>query len=335
MSTSRDLIRKIDIFEPLDDRIINKIAQVCIPREYSAGDYIVRQGDPGLGLYFITRGRVKVEIDTNSVKTLVAHLEAGSFLGELSIIDNKPRSANVICLADTGCLLLTRNSFQKLMNKYPEIAIQMARALAARLRKTDERMGQYAITPPEPTISTSDGINALATQNNSQAATDRSRIKGLLADSFGFLYLLKSLARVSLAVVGCPVTVHRETPASEMLQTAITDVKLVLFPACEPQVLRLDAFGDGDFSATIFQPLASRNSLDILVSRFEGHVHRNESKWLYIPTCKGTWLEHSTHSAPGRSERTRPRNVVRLSQQLKNDSAMQSLDRIFLACRKA
>ena len=120
MSTSRDLIRKIDFFEPLDDKIVNKIAQVCIPREYSAGDYIVRQGDLGLGLYFITSGQVKVEIERNAVKTVVAHLEAGSFLGELSIIDNKPRSANVICLTDTSCLLLTRDSFQKLMNKYPE-----------------------------------------------------------------------------------------------------------------------------------------------------------------------------------------------------------------------
>lgn len=328
MSTSRDLIRKIDIFEPLDDKIINKIAQVCIPREYSAGDYIVRQGDPGLGLYFITRGRVKVEIDTNSVKTLVAHLEAGSFLGELSIIDNKPRSANVICLADTGCLLLTRDSFQKLMNKYPEIAIQMARALAARLRKTDERMGQYAITAPAPPASAGDAASASTPRTDSQAATERTRIKGLLADSFGFLYLLKSLAQVSLAVVGCPVTVHRETPASEMLQTTIGDVKLVLLPACEPQVLRLDAFDDGDFSATLFRPVVSRDSVEIFVSRFAGHVHRNESKWLYMPTSQGTWMEHSTNSAHAKSARSKPNRIARLSRPRENDSNMQSVDRL-------
>jgi hypothetical protein len=213
VSTSRDLIRKIDFFEPLDDKIVNKIAQVCIPREYSAGDYIVRQGDLGLGLYFITSGRVKVEIERNAVKTVVAHLEAGSFLGELSIIDNKPRSANVICLADTSCLLLTRDSFQKLMNKYPEIAIQMARALAARLRNTDERVGPHAFVVPvvieESPVFTVEATSTSAFQNDSPAPTERSRIKDLLADSFGFLYVLKSLARFSLAIVGCPVSGDR------------------------------------------------------------------------------------------------------------------------------
>lgn len=210
MSTSRDLIRQIDFFEPLDDKIINKIAQACVPREYSAGDYIVRQGDLGLGLYFITSGRVKVEVEANAVKMVVAHLEAGSLVGELSILDNKPRSAHVICLTETGCLLLTRNCFQKLIKKYPEIAIQMARTLAARLRNTDERVGQYTSVGPAPPVSAVQGTSAHAPENASHAPTDGSGIKGLLAGSFAFLEVLKSLTRVLLAVVECSATGHRK-----------------------------------------------------------------------------------------------------------------------------
>jgi CRP-like cAMP-binding protein len=150
MSTASDLIRKIDFFEPLDDRTVERIAEACIPREYSPGNHIVRQGDPGLGLYFITDGWVKVEIERDGTKTAIAELKAGDFVGEISIIDNKPRTANVICLADTSCLLLTRDSFQKLLKKYPEIAVQMIQSLASRLRETDERFGFTRVIVPAP-----------------------------------------------------------------------------------------------------------------------------------------------------------------------------------------
>jgi CRP/FNR family transcriptional regulator, cyclic AMP receptor protein len=335
VSASRDLIRRIDFFEPLDDKIISKIVHLCIPREYSASDHIVRQGDVGLGLYFITNGRVKVEIDRNAKKTIVAELQPGDFVGELSIIDSKPRSANVICLTDTSCLLLTRDSFLKLMNQYPEIAIQTARALAARLRDTDERVGQYSLAvhgshgEPPDAVSTA---SSPAFREDDRAFGERERIKGLLADSFGFSHVLKSLTRFSLAVVGCPVTVHPEAPASEMLQTAISDIKLVLFPASEPQVLRLDAFGDGNFSASIFRPIAG-NSIGISVSRFEGHLRRNESRWLCVPAGKRTWIERSTHSSNSKREPPKTRDIIHVSQTMRQDSCMRTMERILQTYR--
>src|SRR5205085_1509991 len=73
-------------------------------------------------------------------KVVVAELGEGDFLGELAIIDDKARSANVICLEDTRCVLLTRDSFAKLLKKHPEIAIQMLRSLVGRIRSTNERI---------------------------------------------------------------------------------------------------------------------------------------------------------------------------------------------------
>ncbi|HWP85570.1 MAG TPA: cyclic nucleotide-binding domain-containing protein, partial [Terriglobia bacterium] len=125
MLTDTELIRKLDFFEPLDQKIIKRIASVCIVREFSAGEAIVRQGESGLGLYFITGGRAKVEVDKDGTKVVVAELKEGDFLGEFSLIDDKTRSASVVCLQDTRCLLLTRDSFARLLKKYPEIATQM------------------------------------------------------------------------------------------------------------------------------------------------------------------------------------------------------------------
>jgi CRP/FNR family cyclic AMP-dependent transcriptional regulator len=281
LSTVSDLIRKIDFFEPLDGRIINKIAQACIPREYSTGDHVVRQGDPGLGLYFITGGRVKVEIDRDGVKTLVAELQAGDFVGELSIIDQKPRSANVVCLTDTNCLLLTRDTFLKLLKKYPEVAVSMAKALAARLRNTDEHVGLPMVVAPPPPALTPRVVELAVDQQ--EPRSDLQKVKDLLTDLAGYIFLLKPIMRTSLAVVGCPVTVSLATAASESVSTAIGQLKLVALPACEDHVIGIHGFAAGNFTATVFAPVNKEQFTGISVHRFRGAIRRNESLWLHVP----------------------------------------------------
>ncbi len=337
MSALHDISGRSDFLKPLDEKIIGRIFHLCIPREYSAGDHVVRQGDAGLGLYFITNGLVKVEIDRNDGKTLVAELQSGALVGELSIIDGKPRSANIICLTNTNCLLLTRDSFLRLMNKYPEIAIQTAKVLATRLRDADEKLEQYSVRVDEFSEKSPDAefpdVSSSFAPDDERAFRDRNRIKSLLADSFGWSHVLKSLTRVSLAVVGCPVTVHPEARASEMLQTAVVDVKLVLFPASETQVLRLDAFDDGDFFATIFRPVAG-SLAGLSVSRFEGRLRRNESAWLWLPAGRGIWIEHSRNSPHPKWEPPKACGSVQLPRKAGNHSPMRTLDGIVQALRE-
>ncbi len=311
MSAQTDLLRKIDFFEPLDQKIINKIADVCIEREYSKGEHIVKQGESGLGLFFITSGRVKVEVDRNGAKAVVAQLQAEDFLGELSIIDNKPRSANVICLEDTRCLLLTRDSFSKLINKYPEIAIQMAKALAGRIRAANEKMIQgppqltpaeaapatpAAVAQPVPVSAVADAVPAKdpAKESNNGSNPDSSaknKVRDFLVDTFNWLYTVKAITRFSAAVVGCPVRVHFERPGADTLQDVVGEVKIALFPAYEDQVLGLDAYEEGDFSATILRPAHfGGSSSHVDVTRFSGHLAADESARLHIPSGGDTWL---------------------------------------------
>jgi CRP/FNR family transcriptional regulator len=281
VNTAAELIRRIDFFQPLDDRTVNRIARVCIVRDYSPGDHIVRQGDSGLGLYFITRGHARVEMVREGVSTLIAELSPGEFVGELSIIDKKPRLANVICTTDTSCLLLTRDRFTKLLHKYPEIAMQMARALAARLRTTDEWLLQGTATAvvrpaPQPAPAQPVPIRRVGPQD------DRQRIKNLLADSVGWSYLLKSVTQVSLAIVGCPVTVSLETKSSEACLSTVGPLKIVLFPAHESHVIGVHAFDDGAFRTMVLQPAND----GISVSRFTAPIKRNESAWLHVPALQ-------------------------------------------------
>src|SRR6266568_993092 len=133
----KDLISKIDFFSGLDDKIQKKLADACIMRQFTKNETIVRQGEMGLGLYLIAKGRVKVDRE--------------QFFGEMSLLDNKPRSATVTGLEDSECVLLTRDSFVRLMNKYPEIPIRMARVLADRLRVANEKLA----TGPAPAVAAS------------------------------------------------------------------------------------------------------------------------------------------------------------------------------------
>jgi CRP-like cAMP-binding protein len=292
VSTASELIRQIDFFQPLDHRLIDKIARLCITREYSPGDYIVRQGDPALGLYFIIRGSARVEIARDGAITPVAELHAGEFVGELSVIDKKPRSANVVCATDTSCLLLTRDSFMKLLNKHPEIALQMVKALAARLRTTDERIWQGAVAMPER-VPQENGPDARESRSptETQPRSDKQKIKDMLADTVGWVYLLKSITQFSLALVGCPVNVNLETRASHSLVSTAGPLKMVLVPSRETHLIGVHAFGDGAFKVTIFQPVITPGFTGVSVCRFCAPVRRNESVWLRIPAFERARIE--------------------------------------------
>ena len=240
-----ELIKKIDFFSGLDDKILNKISDACIVRQFTKNETIVRQGEMGLGLYIIARGRVKVDREQGGARTQVAELGPEQFFGDMALLDNKPRSATVTGIEDAECLLLTRDSFVRLMNKYPEIPIRMAKVLAERLREANEKI--VAAGPPPTTTKVE--IAAVVVQpvvvppatatlpqvpNGSTptpaAASDstKAQIHSKLLETFQNLYTLKALSRFSVAVLGCPV----EGTASNVVQEIrVGEVKALFFPA--------------------------------------------------------------------------------------------------------
>ena len=294
-----EVIRQLDFFEPLDSRIIKQIAQQCYEREFAAGDYIIRQGEPGLGLYFITQGKVKVEIDTEGRIVQVAQLHSGAFLGELSIVDEKARSANVVCLESTHCLLLTRDSFSKLMNKYPEILVQMVKALCRRIRDTNTALSQPARSePPATTVQPTEnpapvemdaGPLSLPLEMFRTYTATKGKVRDLLVDVFAPLYAMKTITRFSMAVIGCPVRVEAENGSPRVLQTSVHDVKILLFPAARNQTLRLEAFGSGHVSATVLRPVCGHSRMSTF--HVEGPI-RNDERWrLHVPSSRRIWME--------------------------------------------
>jgi CRP-like cAMP-binding protein len=137
---AEDFLTRAPLFARLEGRQLHRLAELCVPRSYETGEEVVVEGSTGLGLFVITSGRVEVTRGTGDEKVVFAELGSGDLLGEMSLVDDQPRSATVRTLEPTACLLITRGSFQSLVDREPEIAWCIVPVLAGRLRALQEEL---------------------------------------------------------------------------------------------------------------------------------------------------------------------------------------------------
>ena len=108
-------------------------------RWFKRGEVIFHKGDPGETLFMIVQGQVKIVLPSEmGEEALLAVLDEGEFFGELSLIDEQPRSATIVASEPTETLVLHRDAFLKALTQAPELAIDMLRVLSRRLREADE-----------------------------------------------------------------------------------------------------------------------------------------------------------------------------------------------------
>lgn len=144
------LLEQVPLFARLDHKERKKLAAVCLPKTFPVNTHMVEEGKPGLGLFIITAGKVEVYRGTGDRKQSLNILGMGSILGEMSLIDNQPRSASVVTLEPTECLLITRDSFHTLVQKHPQTAWCIAQVLAERFRRVDSKLLELMDAQPQP-----------------------------------------------------------------------------------------------------------------------------------------------------------------------------------------
>lgn len=294
MPTDIEIVRKLDLFESLDNRIIKKIAKRCVTRNYPRGEAVITQGQTGLGVFFITSGKVKVEIDKGEGPVAIAELGTNEFFGDLAIIDNEPRSASVIALEPLECLLLTRDTFVKLMNRYPEIPIEVAKVLAARLRNATDKAVQkgYEQTKrQEREDKEKDAGSIQEVENLDISDSDKKKsknsipAKSALEDSllnmFRGFYAMKVFTKFSAAFIGCPVEVQLLGNNPEARICPIGEVKLVLFPARRTQQALIRAYDVGQLTIQILRPSPTRE--DPRLDTFKRVLKPRQNLRLEIP----------------------------------------------------
>ena len=91
-----------------------KIADVLREKSFFAGEKIIKQGEPGDNFYIVYDGKAKATLDSDKDVSIKDYAPSNYF-GELALLHNKPRAANVIAVSDCKMLLLDRASFQRLL----------------------------------------------------------------------------------------------------------------------------------------------------------------------------------------------------------------------------
>ena len=129
-----ELLASAPLLAGVDADGIAAIARRVVEVEFPRDHVIARQGEVGTGFFMVARGAVRVVRDGETI----ARLGPGDFFGELSVLDGRPRVAQVIADEPTVCLALASWDFETVVKEEPAVALAILRGLAGRLRGLTE-----------------------------------------------------------------------------------------------------------------------------------------------------------------------------------------------------
>jgi CRP/FNR family cyclic AMP-dependent transcriptional regulator len=141
-----NFLRTVPLFSKLDETELVRFAELTREKAYPKGSVIVFEDDPGDSLFVVRQGRVKVVlIGEDGREVILGVLGVGEHFGELSLIDDQPRSAHVIAMEDTNLLVLRRDDFRRRVESNPAVAWALLTELALRLRRADSKIHGLAL----------------------------------------------------------------------------------------------------------------------------------------------------------------------------------------------
>jgi len=136
---TEEFLSGVKLFEYLDKPSLSHLAAKLRPISFPIGP-IVKKGDPGDAMYIIRSGLASVTTTggPNATEAVLAILKTGDSFGEVSLIDGKPRTADVSATGPVECYMLLREDFLAALNEHSEIAKGILPCLAAMVRSADE-----------------------------------------------------------------------------------------------------------------------------------------------------------------------------------------------------
>lgn len=117
-------------------------------REFRAGDVLFREGEQGEEMYVIQSGLVQILKRVGADERPLATLGRGEFLGEMAILNGKPRTATAVVLEDAKCLVIDSATLEQMVSSNTEIALRLVKKLARRLDSADEMI--QLLLHPDP-----------------------------------------------------------------------------------------------------------------------------------------------------------------------------------------
>ena len=141
-----EFLRQVLLFDCLTDDEIEVLARVAGSQKFSKNALVILAEDEGDAFFLIKKGRVKVSVTGNDGREIIlSQLGPGEYFGELSLLDGKPRSADVTTLDPSELLVLRRQDFLTVIQKHSAIPVHLMITLTSRLRKSDRQIVGLAL----------------------------------------------------------------------------------------------------------------------------------------------------------------------------------------------
>jgi uncharacterized membrane protein len=141
-----ELLQNIPLFELLDEEETKALAEQLDQERVFAGKVIFNQGDEGGKMYVVQSGKVEIFLmDDNKERVILSTIESGGIFGELSLLDNDPRSAGAKALEDTFLFVVDRHDLEMLFKTHYHAALDIMTMLSRRIRDADVLVKQRVV----------------------------------------------------------------------------------------------------------------------------------------------------------------------------------------------
>ncbi len=145
-----EILKESELFKGLKEEELTQVAQLGTLNKYSSGDSIFAEGSTGKEFYIVASGSVAINKNiAGGRKRNLSNLIQGDILGELSLFDSQPRSADAEVIEDAEVVVFSNDEFRQLLKSNLVIAFiiqtRLIRTLCKRLRNTDELLKEGVI----------------------------------------------------------------------------------------------------------------------------------------------------------------------------------------------
>jgi CRP-like cAMP-binding protein len=136
------ILRGVPLFADLDERSLQAVAILAREVSFKAGDVLMVEGEPGEEFYVIVEGTIRIEAGDRTIRSMTA----GGFLGEIALLDRRPRTATATCVTDARLLEVRAHEFDRLLDTLPKVHERICAAVSRRMRTADQG-GQSSPVP--------------------------------------------------------------------------------------------------------------------------------------------------------------------------------------------
>ncbi len=138
---NKEIIEKVPVFEKASDDLIRDVIMNLQPVVFTPGDYIVKAGELGYDMFFISKGTV--DVVSADERTSYATLAAGQFFGEIALLLSMPRTATIIAKEYCDFYRLDKETFDRILTRHPEFAETIQELADKRRAVADRRHVQH------------------------------------------------------------------------------------------------------------------------------------------------------------------------------------------------